>query len=631
MISQTLHSPPAPKKKVLKYGAYKPTNRDALENQFRLANRYSNSLVEVVREHRERRNRMRLSKVGEGGLKRAAEVEDAIAAIESEVAALTEEIKAEHIRQRSRRIKLPAKTRLKEVKKELRGLKYEQRKLARDVKLSGEDTATLNAERKAAINGRNNEFSSLGLDWGTRWRVYQKMPHLMKSSTPPKFKSFRNVRRKQVALQFQKRRRAGEKQDDYVRWRDLFIENKLFWLERLDKNDGKTSNRARKRTWYRAHMRIGKTDPQGEYDYISFDVILHDMPGIHDEMVVRSVTLQQSKVGPRERWHLMLTVDAPPVESVPKGTVGIDVGFRRQPAQATKSCDGRMGDELRIGHWAGSDGRDGELILPKWMLDKWASANHIRSLRDTAFDGIKAAIGEWLKSHKHEPLKEHVVAFSQWKSCNRMQSLVRVWRDNRVKGDESIFIQAEKWRKSDYRMASAEGHLYESFTNARREFYRVLAANLAKRYRYVALEDLDLRKFSVTPGTETEGGPGSTFRQQKNRAALSTLRLALANRLEVVEVDPAGTSKTCSRCGAYKSDLGSDTVYECESCGATLDRDKNAAINIMVRGCERLGDAETPVVARDAIGETTCVDNEAHTDVENTPSTNHSQNELVTP
>ncbi len=43
------------------------------------------------------------------------------------------------------------------------------------------------------------------------------------------------------------------------------------------------------------------------------------------------------------------------------------------------------------------------------------------------------------------------------------------------------------------------------------------------------------------------------------------------------------SSKTCSKCGNIKSELGLDKrVYECYNCGESLDRDLNAAINLSV-------------------------------------------------
>ena len=41
------------------------------------------------------------------------------------------------------------------------------------------------------------------------------------------------------------------------------------------------------------------------------------------------------------------------------------------------------------------------------------------------------------------------------------------------------------------------------------------------------------------------------------------------------------SSKTCSFCGHKKDDLRlSDRIYRCEHCGAVIDRDMNASINL---------------------------------------------------
>jgi IS605 OrfB family transposase len=49
-------------------------------------------------------------------------------------------------------------------------------------------------------------------------------------------------------------------------------------------------------------------------------------------------------------------------------------------------------------------------------------------------------------------------------------------------------------------------------------------------------------------------------------------------------MDESYTSKTCSKCGNIKQDLGSDEVYECKKCKMTIDRDINAARNILIKG-----------------------------------------------
>jgi putative transposase len=65
-----------------------------------------------------------------------------------------------------------------------------------------------------------------------------------------------------------------------------------------------------------------------------------------------------------------------------------------------------------------------------------------------------------------------------------------------------------------------------------------------------------------------------------------TASAASAGR-EIVLVDPAYTSKACSGCGVIFDHLSlSDRWVEC-TCGVSLDRDHNAAINILQRGRNR--------------------------------------------
>jgi putative transposase len=51
-------------------------------------------------------------------------------------------------------------------------------------------------------------------------------------------------------------------------------------------------------------------------------------------------------------------------------------------------------------------------------------------------------------------------------------------------------------------------------------------------------------------------------------------------------VSPRGTSQTCSGCGAYVGKDLSVRVHRCPGCGLTIDRDVNAARNILKRGLE---------------------------------------------
>jgi len=49
-------------------------------------------------------------------------------------------------------------------------------------------------------------------------------------------------------------------------------------------------------------------------------------------------------------------------------------------------------------------------------------------------------------------------------------------------------------------------------------------------------------------------------------------------------VNPRNTSQVCSRCGAIVEKGLSVRVHRCPVCGLTVDRDVNAALNVLKRG-----------------------------------------------
>jgi len=114
--------------------------------------------------------------------------------------------------------------------------------------------------------------------------------------------------------------------------------------------------------------------------------------------------------------------------------------------------------------------------------------------------------------------------------------------------------------------------------NQRRDFAHKISYALVHDYDWIALEDLQIsnmvknHRFSKSI---LDAGWGLFKRFLAYKAAS-------AGR-EVVFVDPAYTSKTCSNCGVIFEGLTLvDRWIECD-CGLSLDRDHNAAINILIK------------------------------------------------
>lgn len=113
--------------------------------------------------------------------------------------------------------------------------------------------------------------------------------------------------------------------------------------------------------------------------------------------------------------------------------------------------------------------------------------------------------------------------------------------------------------------------------NIRKEFYRSVVINLVKtKPEFIALEDLDVKGMLKNRGLADKISKSNFYNFRLFMENVCT-RIGIPVRY-VDRYFPS--SKTCSSCGKVKDKLSlSERVYEC-SCGLSLDRDLNAAINI---------------------------------------------------
>ncbi len=127
----------------------------------------------------------------------------------------------------------------------------------------------------------------------------------------------------------------------------------------------------------------------------------------------------------------------------------------------------------------------------------------------------------------------------------------------------------------------------------RNETHRV-SKKLVAEHDFIAIEDLAVRNMTRSArGTAEQPGTNVAPKSGLNRTILDQSWGELREQLEykaawygreVEVVDPAYTSQDCSRCGTRNPGATPGREYRCGSCGLTLDRDENAAINIRERG-----------------------------------------------
>lgn len=114
---------------------------------------------------------------------------------------------------------------------------------------------------------------------------------------------------------------------------------------------------------------------------------------------------------------------------------------------------------------------------------------------------------------------------------------------------------------------------------ARRDFHFKTALDLVRQYDIIAVEDLNIRGLARTRLAKSIGDAG-----WDQFIAILSSKAEEAGR-QVVKVDPRGTSQVCSGCGAEPEERKTLAVrtHRCSDCGLVLDRDVNAALNILKR------------------------------------------------
>lgn len=135
----------------------------------------------------------------------------------------------------------------------------------------------------------------------------------------------------------------------------------------------------------------------------------------------------------------------------------------------------------------------------------------------------------------------------------------------------------QKGSNSRRRQQKVVARTYLHIRNQRLDFAWKLAKVLLSRFDAIAYEDLNIR-----------GMVRSNLAKSINDAAWGLFIHCLICKAEeagkwAVAVDPRGTSQRCSRCGKVCKKTLADRVHLCD-CGPPLDRDHNAAINILGLG-----------------------------------------------
>ena len=136
------------------------------------------------------------------------------------------------------------------------------------------------------------------------------------------------------------------------------------------------------------------------------------------------------------------------------------------------------------------------------------------------------------------------------------------------------------WKKARKPVA----RLHERIGWRRGDFAHQHSRRIVNQYQVIAVEDLAVNRMvhNHCLAKSISDAAWSQF------DSLLTYKAAWAGR-QFVAVNPAYTSQNCSRCGHRQAMPLDVRVYTCPDCNLVLDRDHNAALNILALGLQRLG------------------------------------------
>ena len=153
--------------------------------------------------------------------------------------------------------------------------------------------------------------------------------------------------------------------------------------------------------------------------------------------------------------------------------------------------------------------------------------------------------------------------------------------ERRLKRAQKALSRKVKGSRRRAKARAKVARLHARVANQRGDAIHKTTSWLAGTYSEISVEDLNtagMVKNHHLAKAVSDAAFSEFRRQLEYKTAKTGARLHVIDRWYP-------SSKTCSKCGAVKAKLSlSERVYRCDACGLSIDRDLNAAVNILVAG-----------------------------------------------
>ncbi|MBU4266040.1 MAG: transposase [Candidatus Altiarchaeales archaeon] len=189
---------------------------------------------------------------------------------------------------------------------------------------------------------------------------------------------------------------------------------------------------------------------------------------------------------------------------------------------------------------------------------------------------------------------ENYLTDSNGKSIAHPHALLKL--EKNLNREQRKLAKKKNGSKNRLKQKLKVARVHERVTNKRMDFLHKLSTRYISSYDLIAMEDLAVRKMmeSSYNAKNTADSSWSTFIQMLSYKAEGAGRT-------LVKVDPKNTTQNCSKCGNHVYKQIWVRIHKCPACGLVMDRDHNAAINILNKALKEVGSVRpelTPVEMR---------------------------------
>ncbi len=177
---------------------------------------------------------------------------------------------------------------------------------------------------------------------------------------------------------------------------------------------------------------------------------------------------------------------------------------------------------------------------------------------------------------------EHYIADTSGSFVEHPHNIIK--SERKLKREQRRLSRKKKGSKNRAKQRIKLAIVHERIHNQRFDFLHKLSRYYVNSHDFIAVEALDTKELieMAHNGKNRADAAWATFLH------MLTYKAARAGRW-VVRVEPRGTTGRCSNCGKVVEKPLWVRVHRCLKCGLELDRDLNAARNILQDGLAKVG------------------------------------------